>query len=263
MSSRTHVIPNIDGIAPAHQPAVSSAAGWPLVLYFHHVHPEFQDYTSLTPEEFERGLETVLAEFESYEPRNLTSVDGPYRADTPTVLITFDDGYRDNITFALPILERLGLRALFFVSTDLLGRSSPDPRADFASIEEFAALEKSGHRIGAHSRNHIRLDQADLAEVEAETYGSLEAVTAKCGPTPTRLFAYPYGAIPAGFELPEDVLGFGTVRSPAQPWTAAPHAIRRTYLPSNNPEMWGELTRYWKLQWRDIDSPNRKTRYLV
>jgi peptidoglycan/xylan/chitin deacetylase (PgdA/CDA1 family) len=41
------------------------------------------------------------------------------------VAFTFDDGYRDNAIYAAPILKRHGLRASFYVVSDLIGTSSP------------------------------------------------------------------------------------------------------------------------------------------
>jgi peptidoglycan/xylan/chitin deacetylase (PgdA/CDA1 family) len=42
-----------------------------------------------------------------------------------TALITFDDGYHDNLTHAAPALKHRGLPALIFLTTDHIGRSTP------------------------------------------------------------------------------------------------------------------------------------------
>jgi hypothetical protein len=41
-----------------------------------------------------------------------------------SVLVTFDDGYRDNLTNALPLLVRYGIRATFFIATGYVGGNS-------------------------------------------------------------------------------------------------------------------------------------------
>lgn len=241
--------PQVPGIPAEHQPATGSAAGWPLVLYFHHVHPDVRHYTALTPAEFARGMERVLTDFDPYEPSDLLVPGGPRRPERPTVLVTFDDGYRDNVVHARPVLDRLGVRAVFFVCTGLLGQRSERPREDYLTGEECDRLAGDGHLIAAHTRTHPHLDRLapDLARREARD--SLDDIAVRYGDGPARLFAYPYGGIPADPGLPEDILAFGTVRSPAEPWTERPQAIRRTYLPSGSPETWDGLVRHWRAEW--------------
>src|SRR5690606_16507579 len=41
-----------------------------------------------------------------------------------TLVINFDDGYRDNYTEAAPVLEQYGLTATYFVATDFIGSDS-------------------------------------------------------------------------------------------------------------------------------------------
>ncbi|MET7507724.1 polysaccharide deacetylase family protein [Streptomyces albidoflavus] len=241
--------PYVPGIAEEHQPATGSAPGWPLVLYFHHVHPGLRHYTALSPAEFRAGLTRVLQEFDPYEPADLLADGGPRRPDRPTVLVTFDDGYRDNLTHARPVLAELGVRAVLFACTGLLGRRSDHPREDYLTPDECDLLAADGHLIGAHTSTHPHLDRLPGERARAECAASLDAVAARYGPGPARLFAYPYGGIPEDAGLPADVLAFATVRSPALPWTARPQAIRRTYLPAGATESWDGLVRHWRERW--------------
>jgi peptidoglycan/xylan/chitin deacetylase (PgdA/CDA1 family) len=41
--------------------------------------------------------------------------------DCPSVAVTFDDGYADNVNEALPIIEELGIPSTFFISTKAIG----------------------------------------------------------------------------------------------------------------------------------------------
>ncbi len=95
------------------------------VFYFHRV-PEQPD--PLLPSEpdarmFDRMLGWIGSQFRVLDPleasRRLFEGTLP---DRPAV-ISFDDGYRDNYTVALPILRRHGFRAMFFVATGFLDGS--------------------------------------------------------------------------------------------------------------------------------------------
>jgi peptidoglycan/xylan/chitin deacetylase (PgdA/CDA1 family) len=214
--------------------------GWPLVLYFHHVHPTLDHYTSLTPGAFERGLETVLAEYgPALDPADVS--DGMCPPAEPRVLITFDDGHRDNLEHALPVLDRLGVRALFFVITGLVdeGRSM--------TWAELADLAAAGHRVGSHTVTHRRLPELSPPEQRAEIADSLAAVRDRLG-EPVPPLAYPYGLRPTAEEaVPEGTLAFGTVKAPPRPWPG--RDIRRTYLPTGREELWPRLCREWRQQW--------------
>ena len=66
------------------------------------------------------------------------------------VAITFDDGYRDILWNAAPILHRLHMPATAFVITDRVG--GPDP--SFLDWQELARLESLGFTIGSHTVHH-------------------------------------------------------------------------------------------------------------
>src|SRR5437773_3922259 len=84
-----------------------------------------------------------------------------------TILLTFDDGRRDNFEVALPILREYGIAATFYVCSGLIGKrlalpSHPD-RDDASSGEftfnlmdsvELRELRDSGMCIGSHTASH-------------------------------------------------------------------------------------------------------------
>lgn len=105
-------------VARAWRPARSCA-----VLTYHHVHdpgptyPFDPDVADVTPAQFRRQMALVKRNFSVIGLDHLArGLDGGALPPNPCV-ITFDDGYRSNLTIALPILRELELTATFFIAT--------------------------------------------------------------------------------------------------------------------------------------------------
>lgn len=232
---------------------VSASLSWPLVLYFHHVHPTLDHYTNLTPSAFEYGLDTVLESFEPVSLESVLDVDATAQPPAkPSVLITFDDGYADLLDTAVPALAERGVPATFFVCTSLLGRRSADPRGNHLTWTDCADLVAAGHAIGSHGCTHRPLTELSPAEIDHEVRQSFAALRSRLG-IDHAAYAYPYGLMS---EIPERIEGFagsvtafGTVKAAARPWTDAPRQIRRTYLPTGHDSSWPELVRHWRRSW--------------
>lgn len=117
------------------------------------------------------------------------------------LVITFDDGYRDNATLAAPILKEYGLPACFFVSSGFLDSGTNAPwdtdrgiRSEWMDWDQVRALARDGFEIGAHTINHI-----DLGEVtgEAARHEIVESKRRLEEVLETRidLFSYPFGGV--------------------------------------------------------------------
>jgi peptidoglycan/xylan/chitin deacetylase (PgdA/CDA1 family) len=234
----------------AYDPAIATTAGYPTVVYYHHVHPRLQHYTALTPGDFARSLDVLLEELAVCDPTELWNGDGLRLPERASCLLTFDDGYLDTWEYALPELEARNLRAIFFIVTGLVGQRSSDgdPTRNYLDWEQCAELVSRGHVIGSHGVHHRPITDLSSRRAEAEVRTSIAEISARLGAA-CRLYSYPYGFVPETTVCPADVWAFGTVKAPVRPWIAQPHNIRRTYLPTGHPAEWPGLVRGWRLQW--------------
>ncbi|MBK6770236.1 MAG: polysaccharide deacetylase family protein [Ardenticatenales bacterium] len=104
------------------------------------------------------------------------------------VVLTFDDGWRDQFDIALPILQRHGVTATFFITTE------PVEAGWIGSLTwgHVKALAEGGMTIGAHTRTHRDLLGLSDAALADELTASADVIAARTGTRP-RLLAYPYG----------------------------------------------------------------------
>lgn len=129
------------------------------------------------------------------------------------LLLTFDDGFVSNRIVAEQILNSMGMRALFFVVSDLVALKDrlearrfiarhvyPALRAEelpdhWLNMQwpDLEALLEQGHTIGCHTRTHARLSQlATESDLEQEIVGSGDALEKHLG-APVNHFAYTFG----------------------------------------------------------------------
>jgi peptidoglycan/xylan/chitin deacetylase (PgdA/CDA1 family) len=87
------------------------------------------------------------------------------------VVLTFDDGYADAATVALPLLVRYGARASFYVSAGFLGDGR---HLDWAQLR---AMRAAGMEIGCHGTHHLDLATLDRRAASAEIGHCAAALT--------------------------------------------------------------------------------------
>lgn len=125
---------------------------------------------------------------------NLPAVDsGRY------VVITFDDGYKDNIVFAAGIIKRFKLKTTFFISAACIEREVKKMWADGSSREymdwaDIIELDRMGFEIGSHMVHHVDLSLLNDDDLRNEFVDSREIISGKIG-KPVRVFSYPYGKV--------------------------------------------------------------------
>lgn len=103
------------------------------------------------------------------------------------VSITFDDGYLDNYTEALPVLAANQQPATAYIVTNLVGQTG------YLSWDNLSVLaERYGWEIGSHSVSHAELPKISKTKIQQEVTKSYDALKQKGFEAVT--FATPYGA---------------------------------------------------------------------
>lgn len=119
---------------------------------------------------------------------------------TPTVCLTFDDGYADNCDWALPWLIEQQLPCTYFVTSQHVLQGQPFAHDVSRGVplapntpDQIRALADAGVEIGGHTRTHIDLGSVvDEQRMEDEVLGGAEELT-RITSLPVRYFAFPFG----------------------------------------------------------------------
>lgn len=157
---------------------------------------------AVTPACFEQHLIFLKKHYDIVSLSELSkrSITGTLKGNEAS--ITFDDGYKDNLANALPLLEKYNVPAAIFITTAYLGKVarfewdmeySESDRAVFLNAEEIQQLSRHPLiTIGTHTENHVRLANLSPERQKEEilkSKASLESITG----TKVKHFAYPFG----------------------------------------------------------------------
>ncbi|MDR3591712.1 MAG: polysaccharide deacetylase family protein [Negativicutes bacterium] len=168
--------------------AAGFAAGRVPVLAYHRIGYNDGDLT-VTPERLASDLGALARE--GYQSITLDQFARYLKGDEANLpaqpmLLTFDDGYRDNYENAFPVLQRNGMTAAFFIITGMV--DTPE-RITASQILEMAHY---GMSFGSHTVSHRSLDELSGQEALQELTFSRQQLEDIVG-RPVDFIAYPKG----------------------------------------------------------------------
>jgi peptidoglycan/xylan/chitin deacetylase (PgdA/CDA1 family) len=160
-------------------------------------------------EEFERKILFLKSRGRfATDDQILDIINGVKPITENTFHISFDDGFRNIITNALPLLVKHQVPSTFFVPTAIVG-ADPDTVRDYclkttnypriiemASWDDLKMASEHGMSIASHTRTHTRFSKmsGDLERMEDEIGGSKVELERSLG-KPCRHISWPYGAM--------------------------------------------------------------------
>ena len=148
---------------------------------------------NVPPEEFQEQLDylqqqgyTTITMLDYAKARK-----GKFDLPAKPVILTFDDGYEDNYTTMLPILEAHGMKATVYMVTNDIGRP------EYLSWNQLRDMQDRGVEVGSHTANHQPLTTLEPATQNDELKLS-KLLLEWNGIRTVFSFSYPNGAYEAG-----------------------------------------------------------------
>jgi peptidoglycan/xylan/chitin deacetylase (PgdA/CDA1 family) len=157
-----------------------------LVLAYHNVENKStvgEDLYTVTTANFIQHISIINKFFTAITPKQLFTTN---RFSKPRILITFDDGRKNNFMQAFPILDQFGLPALFFITADFIGTDG------YMTKKDIKHLSQHNMFIGSHGLTHADFGSIDMQQVKNELAQSKKILTTLLLKE-IYAFAYPYG----------------------------------------------------------------------
>lgn len=208
--------------------AAAPPAGIP-ILEYHKINDIDTDVCAIPTREFreqlqylqEQGYQTIsLLEF-------IKAKKGKGELPPKPIVLTFDDGYEDNYTELLPIIEPYGMKATVFMATNYIGKDG------YLSWDQLRDMQSRNIEIASHTANHLPL--SELAPEQAEDELKLSKLLLEWNGIHTVFFfSYPNGIYneTALQQLPaNNYLGAVTGDSGLNTFDTDPFLLQRVNIP--------------------------------
>ena len=186
------------------------------------------------------------------------------------VVLTFDDGYADFYTAALPILQYYGYTATLYVATGYSGNTSrwlqyPEERSrPMLTRNQLREISACGIECGAHTHTHPALDMVSLPVARDEIVRSKD-VLEECIGQYVSSFAYPYGYYTTHLQEMVQICGFTSacaIRRAVSSLHDNPYALARLAITPDT-EMHDLVTALATGRGTLVASPVKRTRIVV
>ena len=170
------------------------------VLFYHRVADSHSNDWTITNDRFERQIRFCQENFEIIDLVEVQRRVRDHDSCSPTVALTFDDGYADNCEFAIPLLIERNLPCTYFVTTEHVLAQTPfphdidnGPTLKVNTKQQLREMSDAGIEIGCHTRTHCDFSKIfESDQIRSEIIDAKEELEQMIGKA-VRYFAFPFG----------------------------------------------------------------------
>ena len=179
----------------------------PVIMYHRVIKDESEKGvhgTYVTVEQFEEQMKYLKKKgYETVTFKDLLNNRYKQRFDKDKkwIMLTFDDGYKDNYENAFPILKKYQFKGIIYVldgieynKWDVDNPGNPEKRFTLMNQDELLEMQNYGIEFGGHTSTHPRLAELSTEQVKSEIINSKSNIEKIIGKE-LLSFAYPYGSL--------------------------------------------------------------------
>lgn len=166
----------------------------PLTVLAYHSISDDSTIVDIHPSEFKKQIDILRASCEFISPDDVIEyIQNEKKFSKPAVALTFDDGYKDLMTYVMPYLSQYSIPASVFVLSQPqnANRQELANKKPLMSIEDIQILKRNGWTIGCHSATHPNFADKNL-NVQKEIIDSKKQLEQVLG-FAVKYFVYPKG----------------------------------------------------------------------
>ena len=115
----------------------------------------------------------------------------PINLESGIISFAFDDVRSSAYENGVPLLDKYGIKATFYVATGLSDKLSEK----YIKIADIEKLHESGHHIACHTYSHYSLKKGNTHELVTDAIKNIERLHNITGGEAIEHFSYPFGTI--------------------------------------------------------------------
>ncbi len=157
-----------------------------IILMYHSIQPESRNQMTVSLENLEKQFQYLSKN--NYKTLFFKELYG--KLNSKSIILTFDDGYKDNEIYLLPLLKKYNFKATIFIPTSKIGNDE-----DKMTFGELKGLDQNYIELALHSHNHNNYKELSLDKVSTDLHENIKTLEENevCF---SKILAYPYGKYP-------------------------------------------------------------------